>query len=94
MIGGAPNGDWYGAYAMDGSGSLNDENAERSIFRCASSRYGSGEAAVTPKSEVFRASLATLPVVDTSAEFRRRKEDCGGMEGLEFEALQFKITLK
>ena len=26
-----PNGDWYGTHAMDGSGSLREDNAERRI---------------------------------------------------------------
>ena len=31
VIGGAPDGDWYRVHAMDGSGYLREENAERRI---------------------------------------------------------------
>ena len=65
-----PDEDWYGAHAMDGLGSLREENVERRICRCASLRSGSGVEAVAPKSEAFRASLAALPILDTSARFR------------------------
>ena len=70
VIGRAPDGDWYGAHAMEISGYLREENAERMIYCCASLRSGSGVEAVAPKSEAFRASLAALPVVYNSEECR------------------------
>ena len=82
VIGGAPDGDWYDAHAMDRLGSLRAENAERKICRCASSRSRLEVEAVAPKSEAFRASLAASLAVNTSAECRRRKEECGGTMGL------------
>ena len=90
----APYGDWYGAHAMDGSGSLSEENAERRICRCASSSSGSEVEAAAPKSKAFREILAELPVVDTSVECIWRREDSGGTTGLEFEALQLKVAVK
>ena len=79
---------------MDGSVSLREENAERRVFCCASLRYGSGVEVVASEIEAFRMSFAASPVVDTSAECRCRREECGGMTGLEFEALQLKIVVK
>ena len=79
---------------MAGLGFLREENAERKIFYCASLRSGLGVEYVSPKSEAFRAILAALSVVDTSAECRWRREECGGMMRLEFEALQLKIAIK
>ena len=67
MIIGAPDVDWYKSHAMDGSGSLREENADRRICRCAYSGFGSGVEAVAPKSEVFCTILVALPVADTSA---------------------------
>ena len=90
----APNGDWYGAHVMDGSGSLREENVERRICRCASSRYRSGMDDIAPKSEAFRACLAVSLVVDSSLECIWRREECGIMTGLEFEDLQLKIAVK
>ena len=49
----ATEGGWYVSHEMDGSGFLRDENVERSICRCASSRSGSGVESVAPKSEEF-----------------------------------------
>ena len=69
VIRGTPDGDWYGVHVIDGLGSLREENTERRIYFCASSRSGSGVEVVAPKSETFRASLAASPVVDAS-------EDC------------------
>ena len=57
VVGGAPNSDCYGVHAMDGLGSFRKDNAERRIFRSASSRSGLGMNGITPKSEAFRASL-------------------------------------
>ena len=94
MIGGPPDGYWYVIYAMDGLGSLREDNEERRICLCASSRSGSGVEVVTPKSEALCASLAASPVVDASAECIWRREECDGMTGLEFEALQLKIRVK
>ena len=88
MIGGAPYGDWYEIYAMEGLELLREENADRRICFCASLRSGSGVKAVASKSEAFCAILEALPVVDTSAECRWRREDSGGMTRLEFEALE------
>ena len=48
---------------------------------------------VAQKIEAFRASLAALPVVYASVEFIWRREECGVMTGLKFEALQLKITV-
>ena len=48
VIGGATDGDWYIVHAMDGSGSLREANAKRKIFRCASSRSGSGAEVIAP----------------------------------------------
>ena len=48
---------------MDGSGSLREENEERRICRCASSRSGSGVKSVAPKSKAFLAILAAPPLV-------------------------------
>ena len=79
---------------MDGLRSLREKNAERRIFRCVSSRSKLGVEDVDPNSEAFHASLAVLPVVDTSEECRWRREECGGMTRLEFEALQLKIAVK
>ena len=73
---------------------MREENAEMMICRCASSRSGSGVEAIAPKSKVFRAILAASPVVDTSAEWIWRREECGVMTGLEFEALQLKVGVK
>ena len=75
VIVGAPDGYWYGAHAMDRSGSLREDNAQRSICSCASSRSVSGVEAVPPKSDAFRASLEASPVVDTSVECRWSRED-------------------
>ena len=50
--------------------------------------------AVTLKIEAFRTSLAASPVVDNCAECIWSREECGGMTGLEFEALQLKIAVK
>ena len=94
VIGGAPDGDWYDAHVMYRLGSFREENAEMRIFCCNSSRSGAGVESVAPKSEAFRAILAALSVVDTSAECRWRREECGGMMRLEFEALQLKIAIK
>ena len=94
MISGVPDGDWYVSHVMDGSGSLREKNAERRICRCASSSSGSGVEAVALKSQAFRSILAVPPVVDTSAEWIRRREECGGMTGLEFEALKLKTGVK
>ena len=55
---------------------------------------GLGVEAVTLKIEAFRTSLAASPVVDNCAECIWSREDCGGMTGLEFEALQLKIAVK
>ena len=66
VIGGEPKGGWCGSHAMYGLGSLMEDNTERKICHCASPRYGSGVEAVSPKSEVFRAILVALPVVNTS----------------------------
>ena len=49
---------------------------------------------VDQNSEVFNTILAALPVAETRAESRRNMEDCGGMTGLEFEALRLKIIVK
>ena len=94
VISGVPNGYWYGAHAMDRLNSFREENAERSVCRCASSRSGSGVEDVPPKSKAFRASVAASPVVDTSAECIWMREDCGDMTGLKLEALQLKIAVK
>ena len=74
VIDGDPDGDWYIVHAMERLGYLREENAERRILRCTSSRYRSGVKFVTPKSKASRASLAVLPVVDASAECRRSRE--------------------
>ena len=79
---------------MDGLSSLREDNSESRIFSCASLRSGPGEEAAAPKSEAFREILAAPPVVDTSPECRWRREECGGITGLEFEALQLKIAVK
>ena len=68
MIGEAPDWDWYNVYAINRSGSLREDNAERSIYWCASLRSRSGVEVVAPKSEAFRASLAALGVVYASVE--------------------------
>ena len=49
---------------------------------------------VAPKSKVFHESLEASPVFDASVEFIWRREDCVGMTGLEYKALQLKIALK
>ena len=67
---------------------------ERRICRCASSRSGSGVEAIAPKSEAFRASLAALPLFGTSVKCIWRREECGDITGLVFEALQLKIAVK
>ena len=94
VIGGAPDGYWYSVHAIDGSGSLRWDNVERRICRCDSSTSGSGVEVIAPKSEALHASLALLPIADTSAECRWRKEECGGTIGLEFESLLLKIAVK
>ena len=94
MISGALDGDWYYVHAMNRLGSFREENEEKRICRCASSRSGSGVEVIAPKSEAFRTSLAELPAVDASADCRWRREERGVMTGLEFEALQLKITVK
>ena len=73
---------WYGVHAMDRSGSLREDNAESIVCRCASSRSGLGVEVVAPKSKAFCASLSALTVVDYSAEFRWRREECGEIAGL------------
>ena len=94
VIYGAPDWDWYIVHAMVGLASLRKENAERRICRCASLRSRSGMEVVAPKSGEFRVRLSALPVVDASEECIWRREECGGMTGLEFEDLQLKITVK
>ena len=93
-IGGDLYGDWYGAHAMDRSGSLWEENIERRICRCASLRSGSGVESVARKSEAFRTSFAASPVVYASSEYRCRREECNGMMGLYFMSLQLKTAVK
>ena len=44
--------------------------------------------------EAFRVSFSALTVVNASEECIWRREECGGMAGLEFEALQLKIAVK
>ena len=94
VIVGAPDGYWYSVHAIDGSGSLRWDNVERRICRCDSSTSGSGVEVIAPKSEALHASLAVLPIADTSAECRWRKEECGDMTGLKFEDLQLKTAVK
>ena len=43
--------------------------------------------AVASKSDAFCGSLASSPVVDTITECIWRREECGGITGLKFEAL-------
>ena len=57
-------------------------------------RSGSEVEVVAPKSEAFHAILAESPVVDTSAECICRREEFGGMTGMEFGALLLKIAVK
>ena len=90
----ATEGSFYNSHAMYRLGSLREENMEKSICRCAASRYRSGMESVDQNSEVFNTILAALPVAETRAESRRNMEDCGGMTGLEFEALRLKIIVK
>ena len=45
---------------------------------------GLGLESVTPKRKMFRTILAVLPFVETMAEYRLRKKECGGVTGLEF----------
>ena len=94
MIERTPNGDLYGVRAMDRLGYFKEENTKKRIFCCASSRSESGVEVVAPKSKVFCVSLAALPIVDTIAECRWRREECGGMTGLGFEALRLKTKVK
>ena len=47
VIGGSTDGYCYGVHAMDESGSLTKENAERRIFCCSSLKSGSGVEVVT-----------------------------------------------
>ena len=68
QIGGLQNGDWYGTNTMGGWGSMREENVERTMCRCASLRSGLGVEDATQKSNAFRARLAALPLIDTSAE--------------------------
>ena len=93
-INGAPEGVCYSSHAMYGSGSLREDNVERSIFRCSALRSRLGIESVIQKSEDFHAFLAASPVVETRTECRWRREECGGMIGLEFEALRLKIIVK
>ena len=55
---------------------------------------GQGWRLFAPKREAFRASLAALPVVNASADCRWRREECGGITALVFEALQLKTAVK
>ena len=80
MIAGAPDGDQYVVYAMDGSESLMEENTERRIYRCDSSRSGLRMEIVNPNRKAFLLSLMASPVVDASAECRWRREECDGMK--------------
>ena len=57
VIGGSPEGDWYSSYMVEGSGFLREENVERRIYCCASSRSGLGVESVDPKSKAFRTIL-------------------------------------
>ena len=68
VIGGATDGDWYRVHVMGGLGSLREENAERRICRCASSRFGLGVEVIAPKRKAFCKILAELHVVDDSTE--------------------------
>ena len=83
----APEGVCYSYHAMYGLGSLMEDNVDRSIFRCAALRSRLVVKSITHKSEDFHAILAASPVVETRVECRWRREECGGMIGLEFEAL-------
>ena len=49
---------------------------------------------VAPKREAFVVILAAPPIIETRAKYRWRREDFGGMAGLEFEALRLKIVVK
>ena len=71
-----------------------EDNVDRSIFRCASLRFRMGVDSITHKSEEFHAILETTPVVETRVEYRWRREECGGITGLEFEALQIIFIVK
>ena len=93
-INGVPEGVCYSSHAMYGSGSLREDNVERSIFRCSALRSRMGVESVTHKSEEFHTILVAMPVVETRAECRWRREECGGMTGLEFEALQIIFIVK
>ena len=73
---------------------MREENAESNIFRCTSSRSGSGVEFVAPKSKAFHVILAALPVVKTRAECGWRRKECSDMTGLEFEALQIIFIVK
>ena len=53
-----------------------------------------GVDSITHKSEEFHAILETRPVVETRVEYRWRREECGGITGLGFEALQVKTIVK
>ena len=49
---------------------------------------------VAQNSEEFCSILAAPHVVETRAECRLRRGNCGGKTGLEFEALRMKIVVK
>ena len=94
VINGAPEGGCYSSHSMYGSGSLREDNVERSILRCAALRSKLGVESITQKINAFHAILEATPVVESRAECRWRREECGCMKGLEFEALQKKIIAK
>ena len=94
VIGGALEGGWYSSHEMDRLGSLREYNRERISFRCAASMFGLGVKSITTEREAFRMILAALSVVKTRSECIWMIKECGGMMGLEFEALRLKIVVK
>ena len=57
-------------------------------------RSRSGVESVNKKSKESHAIFAASPVFETRVGCRWRREECGGMTGLEFEALQIIFIVK
>ena len=57
-------------------------------------RSRSGVESVNKKSKESHAIFAASPVFETRVGCRWRREECGGITGLEFEAFRLKIIAK